>query len=604
MLRSRIARTVVAALAAVTVVAALVAVAPPASAAPAAGGYVALTPARILDTRIGYGAPLRPVNPGEALPLQVSGRGGVPASGVAAVVLNVTVTGPTAAGWIAAYPDGVTYPGVSNLNFNPGLTTANRVVVQLGAGGRVDLGNGSGGTVQLIADVSGYFLAGAPSAPGMFGSLSPARLLDTRSGLGAPVGEIAPGGTVALQVTGRGAVPVTGVSAVALNVTATEPTAAGWAAAYPDGMDWPGVSNLNFLPGQTIPNLVVVPVGANGKVSLRNGSGGTLHLVADVSGYFLAGAPVNAGALGALSPQRVLDTRDGTGIGAPTPVGPYGTVALNLAGKAGVPASGVSAVVLNVTVTQPSASGWIAAYAHGRLYPGSSNLNFAAGQTIPNLVIAPVSPDGTVDLLNGSAGTVQLIADVFGYIRSADQSAPTPGTTLSLLLRGLRAGEYATIVVATASGTGAVTIGTFGPADANGALNVTLTLPSLAAGSYILAIAGSMGTEQTLAFTVSASALVSLGSISSTSTSVSISSSWSASVSNAVTIAAAGLKPGEMVSLTVSSSPPQSLGTFGPADSAGALLAGLTMPPLAAGNYTLTLTGSLGSSQTIAFGIS
>jgi hypothetical protein len=87
-----------------------------------------------------------------------------------------------------------------------------------------------------------------------------------------------------------------------------------------------------------------------------------------------------------------------------------------------VPASGVSAVVLNVAVTAPTANGWIAAYADQSTYPGVANLNFVKGQTISNLVIAPVSAAGKVDLKNGSAGTVQLVADISGYIRASDQA--------------------------------------------------------------------------------------------------------------------------------------------------------------------------------------
>ncbi|MDR1999489.1 MAG: DUF4434 domain-containing protein [Frankiaceae bacterium] len=388
------------------------------------GGYVALTPARILDTRNGTGAGRGAVAAGTELMLQVAGVGGVPATGVSAVVLNVTVTEPTAAGWVAVHPDGTTYPGVSNLNFSPAQTIPNLVVAKLGNNGRVDLRNGSGGTVQLVADVSGYFLAGAPASPGAMGALSPARILDTRDGTGAARGAVAANGVVALQVGGRGGVPASGVSAVVLNVTVTDSAAAGWVAAYADGASYPGVSNLNFSPGQTIPNLVVAPVGANGKVDLRNGSGGAVQLVADVSGYFLAGAPASPGAMGALSPARILDTRDGTGA-ARGAVAANGVVALQVDGRGGVPTSGVSAVVLNVTVTGPAAAGWIAAYADGASYPGVSNLNFSPGQTIANLVVAPVGANGKVDLRNGSGGAVQLVADVFGYFRAQDQPPPS-----------------------------------------------------------------------------------------------------------------------------------------------------------------------------------
>src|SRR5664280_667448 len=132
---------------------------------------------------------------------------------------------------------------------------------------------------------------GSPGAPtaGAFVSVAPARLLDTPMGTGAPAAPVAAHQAVALQVGGRGGVPATGVSAVVLNVTVTQPGAGGFLTAYADGTALPLASNLNFSPGQTVPNLVVAPVGANGQVDLYNGSAGSTHLIADVTGYFLAG---------------------------------------------------------------------------------------------------------------------------------------------------------------------------------------------------------------------------------------------------------------------------------------------------------------------------
>src|SRR5438309_2250549 len=108
-------------------------------------------------------------------------------------------------------------------------------------------------------------LASTPTAAGSFGSVAPARLLDTRAGTGAPRAAVTADGTVHLQVTGRGGIPATGVSAVVLNVTVTQPRSAGVITVYADGTSRPMASNLNFLAGQTVPNLVVAPVGADGK---------------------------------------------------------------------------------------------------------------------------------------------------------------------------------------------------------------------------------------------------------------------------------------------------------------------------------------------------
>ena len=378
------------------------------------GPYTSLTPARILDTRSGTGAPVGAVSPGGTVSLTVDGVGGVPASGVGAVVLNVTVSQPSAAGYVTVYPDGSTRPLASNLNFSPGETVPNLVVAPVGSDGKVDLYNGSGGTVHLIADVSGYFTNGGSSSNGSFTPLTPARLLDTRNGTGAPKAPVSSGGTISLAVEGQSGVPSTGVSAVVLNVTVTQPSAAGYVTVYPDGSTRPLASNVNFSPGETVPNLVIAPVGSDGKVDLYNGSGGSTQLVADVSGYFTGLSSPSVGAFNSLTPARVLDTRNGTGsIQAAVPSN--GTVSLVVTGRGGLPAIGVAAVVLNVTATQPGSPGYITAYGDGTSRPVASNLNFVAGETVPNLVIAPVGTDGKIDLYNGSSGTVQLVADVSGY---------------------------------------------------------------------------------------------------------------------------------------------------------------------------------------------
>jgi hypothetical protein len=254
-----------------------------------------------LDTRSGVGAPLGEVAAGGVVNLQVTDALGIPATGVAAVVLNVTVISMASPGYITVYPDGAPRPTTSNLNFTAGQIVPNLVVAKVGAGGRVNLFNGSTGSVHLVADVSGYHLSGPPTAAGAFGALDPVRLLDTRYGTGAARAAVGPHGIVHLQVAGRGRVPSSGVSAVTLNVTAVAPTHPGFVTAYGTGTVRAWASNLNFVPGQTVPNLVITPVGG-GRVDLYNGSNGTVNLIADVSGYYLAGTATLPGALGSLPP--------------------------------------------------------------------------------------------------------------------------------------------------------------------------------------------------------------------------------------------------------------------------------------------------------------
>ena len=244
---------------------------------PVDAAYVPLTPARIMDSRLGQGT-ARALGDATAIDLHVAGQGGVPASGAGAVVVNITATDPTFASFVTAWPSGMPRPVASNLNVGAGQTVANLAIVPLGANGQISLYNNNG-SVDLIADVQGWFPAGSD-----YTSMSPSRILDTRDGLGVAA-SLAEGASADLQVTGRGGVPAGGVAAVVMNLTATNPTGATFVTAWPAGQDRPLASNLNVRAGQTAPNLVVVPVGADGKVSLYNNHG-TVDLVADVQGWF------------------------------------------------------------------------------------------------------------------------------------------------------------------------------------------------------------------------------------------------------------------------------------------------------------------------------
>jgi len=373
--------------------------------------FNSLPPARLLDTRDGTGAPVAMVPPGASLDLQVTGRGGVPASGVSAVVLNTTVVDPRGPGYLTVWPTGDARPLASNLNFSTLRTVPNLVVVKVGAGGRVSLYNG-GGATHLVADVAGWYGPSGASDGSRYHSLPPARVLDTRIGNGSTPGRVSSGGTLDLQVTGRGGVPATGVSAVVLNVTVTEPVAGGYLTGWPSGDVRPLASNLNFVGGQTVANLAMVKVGPNGKVSLYNGAG-AVHVIADVSGWFGVSGEATGARYHPLPPARVLDTRVGLGA-LPFPLPPAGALDLLVTGRGGVPATGVTATILNVTVVDPLGLGYLTAWPTADIRPLASNLNFAAGQTAPNLVMGKLGTGGRLSIYNGG-GTAHLVADVAGW---------------------------------------------------------------------------------------------------------------------------------------------------------------------------------------------
>jgi len=259
--------------------------------------------------------------------------------------------------------------------------------------------------------------AAASAAPARFVPVAPERLLDTRIGLGAePPGKPGDLGTVTVQVTGRGNVPAE-ATAVVLNVTATESTAPGFVTVYPAGPERPNVSSLNLAgAGQTIPNLVTVPIGQGGRVSLF--AQRSVHLLADVFGYFVpAGGPVSSGRFVPVGPQRAYDSRQ-----VRSPLRPSETIRVSLQ-PAGVP-SDATAAVLNVTVVDAAGPGYWTVYPAGTGRPGTSNLNTVTGQLIPNQVIVPVTPSG-IDIFAEVGGHV--LVDVAGWFTSASAPASSAG---------------------------------------------------------------------------------------------------------------------------------------------------------------------------------
>lgn len=370
------------------------------------GTYHPVTPARILDTRDGTGGVSGPLGPAGAVEVQIAGRGGLPASGVGAVVLNVTVTQPTAAGFLTLFPSGSPLPLASNLNFGPGQSVPNLVVVSVGANGRVGTYNSSGST-HVVFDVAGWFSDTIASNAGHYRPLVPTRILDTRDGV-----RLGPNSSMELQVAGAGGIPASGADAAVLNIVATRPTATSFVTASPTGAAQAGVSNLNFDAGETVANRTIVKLGAGGKVTLYN-LAGEVDLVVDAGGWFTdASAPATGGTFVAAQPSRVLDTRDGTG--GVNGIRPAGTaVDVQITGRGAVPATGVSAVVLNVTATEPVATGFLTVFPTGHALPLASDLNVDGGETRPNLVIVPIGAGGRVTLYVSTQ--THVVFDVEGW---------------------------------------------------------------------------------------------------------------------------------------------------------------------------------------------
>jgi glucose/arabinose dehydrogenase len=348
---------------------------------------------------------------GRTLEFQVTGRAGVPAD-VSAVALNMTAVNTAGPGFATVYPCGQPRPEASNLNFVAGQNIPNLVLARPGVNGRVCVYTFA--TMDVLADVAGFFPAGSGFTP----LVNPTRILDTRNSIGAPTAPLGAGRTLEFQVTGRAGVPAD-VSAVALNMTAVNTAGPGFATVYPCGQPRPEASNLNFVAGQNIPNLVLARPGVNGRVCVYTFA--TMDVLADVAGFF----PAGSGFTPLVNPTRILDTRNS--IGAPTaPLGAGRTLEFQVTGRAGVPAD-VSAVALNMTAVNTAGPGFATVYPCGQPRPEASNLNFVAGQNIPNLVLARPGVNGRVCVY--TFATMDVLADVAGFFPAGSGFTPLVNPT-------------------------------------------------------------------------------------------------------------------------------------------------------------------------------
>jgi Spherulation-specific family 4 len=362
--------------------------------------FTAVTPARILDSRNEIGTYTHQLTAGETVAIQVSGVGGVAATAGSAV-LNVTVTGASESGYFTLYPCDTPRPNASNLNFAVGQTVPNLVSVRLSLLGKACLF--ASAPAFAIADVSGFY----SSTGQRFVPLMPSRVLDSRNGIGTTRHQIAGGEVVSLQLTGRGGI-TPGASAAVLNVTVTNPVAAGFVTVYPCDRPRPEASNLNFVSGLTIANLVFARLDSFGRTCLYTTV--PLDLIADAAGFF-----GTTGALFlALVPARVLDTRSGMGIDK-AKIEAGRTVVVQVAGLGGIEL-GAAAAMLNVTVTSPEGSGYLTIYPCNAQRPDASNLNFDSGATIPNLVVAALDSSGKTCIY--STAKTDLVIDVSGSVNS------------------------------------------------------------------------------------------------------------------------------------------------------------------------------------------
>ena len=411
-------------------------------------------------------------------------RGNIPVE-AAGVVLKIDVSAPTRAGAITGYDCAGQRPPFDDVAYEFAATSGLAYITFAGASSAPCVFSTT--AVQTKVTLLGYFSTDgatpealpptlayefAQIAPPGLRPITPVRVLDTRSGLGRPGLAPVPGDGVVTLTFGK-LVDVSS-AAVVINLTVVSPAGPGYATVYPCDSPRPKASNLNFVAGQTVPNLVNAQLSAERTVCIYTSQ--EAHFVVDLSGTF----EINGGAHAhPVAPERLLDSRTGLGLSGAGPMPANTPIALKVSGHATVPDQGAQAVTLNVTVTNPVGDSYLTVWPCDQTQPLVSNLNFVAKQTVPNLVTVAVSAAGTVCF--ASPVQTDVIADISMWFATSESIGFKPLAPYRLLDTRNATGISSTAPIAPNAQVPIITGGRGGvpPLDVVAvALNLTVTEPS------------------------------------------------------------------------------------------------------------------------------
>ena len=391
---------------------------PPAAADSRPSAFTALgVPVRLLDTRpesfIGPSNLVGPYPQYSIIDLPISSSGVIPPTATS-VAVNVTSTDAATQFYVQALPTlGGAIGGFSTINIAAaGQIRPNFAIVPLGQGS-ISIFIPTGG--NIIVDAMGYFIPSEATAAGRFVPINPRRALDTRQAESGPLpsGWIphkpAIGEAVRVDVP-AGIVPTTGVSALVVNVTGTEPVGAGFLQALPTGASPGQTSTVDYVAGETAATHAIVPLGAGGTISVFTSH--SAHIVVDVMGYITDIAePVvsGVGLFVPVAPSRFYDSRF-----PPHSIhAGQSTVTVPLAGSSLSVPPGAGAISINITSDQATGAGFVTAYPTDGTFPLASNLNYVAATPVANAALIKLSAAGTLNTFVNVA--THVIIDVNGY---------------------------------------------------------------------------------------------------------------------------------------------------------------------------------------------
>lgn len=368
-----------------------------ASRTPVNSRFVSVPAQRLLDTRTRQGGITGPVSGTTTVQLP----GTVPADATG-VVLDISAIDPRASGWIRVAASGQE-PTTTALNYTTGKGMTGLVVTASENQGKVDVTT-YGGATDLAVDLTGYY-TGAAGLGGYWSSPSPVRVVDTRSGTGAPPGQASGAVTFTLPDSVRSS-----AAGVVLDVTAVDPGGDGYLRLSPYGSP-PTTTAMNFHSDGSA-TAMAITTASDGQVTVTL-AGSPTNLVIDLLGYY-DGMSMSGSTYVAVNPQRFIDTRSGLGATGP------GTGPLIVTVPGIVPRDAL-AVMLDVSVVGADTRGYVRLTAPGA--PATTTaITTLPGQSRTGLVVTGLR-DGQITLAVYGT-TAQLVIDLLGY----QTAAPTPAS--------------------------------------------------------------------------------------------------------------------------------------------------------------------------------
>ena len=381
--------------------------------------FIAIKPSRLVDSAKGIGVATaqrcrlmweNSASPGQLMEVDVTGRAGVPSSGVSAVALSLRV-GTNAPTSVYVWPTGASKPSTVQAVAGAGGDGRATVVVPVGKDGRITLAT-TLGAQWVNADVVGYYTADGGT---LFNAVNSWRAInDTVLG---------PGQVKSFKLGGKDGIPTSGVDSLTLSVTTTNATKSGALRIHAFGGIAPGADSAVYRIGTQRTATVITGASDNGSITISNMSTtATVHVNVDVNGWSGATGDLYSASFG----HRILDTAAGKGASGVVTTGR--TISFSARGVSGVPAS-ASAVAMQLYATNPVSGSAFRAFAHGTREPDGWQFTSERAAPTAQLVIAPVGSDGKVSVV-GISGSSNLRADVVGWWTSTTRSpSPTPTPT-------------------------------------------------------------------------------------------------------------------------------------------------------------------------------